>query len=125
MADSEQKVIRDWYSISVTSLRRGMTLIGLVVTLIGSTLIYQQWEQSTRRDRAEAAIEDARDLARSLEDREDYDQIRIEHHIAWEDLKDAQAEFDGGRYGPALIRARAAIRELDPVFDLGPNNAQR
>lgn len=102
-----------------------MTLIGLVVTLIVSTLIYQQWEQSTRRDRAEDALEEARDLARSLEDREDYDQIRLEHHIAWEDLADAQAEFDAERYGPALIRARAAVRELDPVFDLGPNSSQR
>jgi len=100
-------------------------MIGLVVTLIGSILIYQQWEQNTRRDRAEAAIEEARDLARSLEDREDYDQIRIEHHIAWADLKDAQTEFDAGRYGPALIRARAAVRELDPVFDLGPNSLER
>ncbi len=34
---------RDWYSISVTSLRRGLTLIGLVLAVVGSILAYQQW----------------------------------------------------------------------------------
>ncbi len=100
-------------------------MLGLVLTLIGSILIYQQWEQRTRRDRAERAIGQARDVARVLEKRDDYDQIRIGHHIAWEDLKDAQAEFDTERYGPALTRARASLREFDSIFDLGRDNSER
>ncbi len=116
---------RDWYSISVTSLHRGMTLVGLVVALVGGTLGYQQWEQHTRRDRAERAIGEARELASDLESRDDYDQIRREHHIAWEDLADAQTELAAERYGPALSRAHAALRELESIFDLGQDNLER
>ncbi len=116
---------QDWYSISVTSLRRGLTLIGLVLGLIGGSLVYQQWEQRTRRSRAEQAIETASEMTRELEARDDYDQLRLEHHIAWEDLKDARANFEAERYGPALSRARAALRELESIFDLGPGNSER
>ncbi len=116
---------RDWYSISVTSLRRGTTLIGLVSALVGGSLIYQQWEQRTRRDRAERAIGEASELASDLESRDDYDQIRLEHHIAWEDLADAQTEFEAERYIPALTRAGAALREFESIFDLGPGNVER
>ena len=93
MAQRQRPQERDWYSISVTSLRRGLTLLGLVLALIGGSLIYQQWEQRTRRDRAERSIDAATELTRELEARDDYDQLRLEHHIAWEDLEDARAKF--------------------------------
>ncbi len=125
MANDERKRERDWYSISVTSLRRGLTLMGLVLGLIGGSLIYQQWEQRTRRDRAEQAIDAATEMTRELESRDDYDQLRLEHHIAWEDLEDAQTEFEAERYGPALTRARSALRELESVFDLGSGGSER
>ena len=125
MAKSQRTQERDWYSISVASLRRGMLLLGLVSALIGGSLIYQQWEQRTRRDRAEQAIEAASELATELEARDDYDQLRLEHHIAWQDLDDARAEFEAERYGPAMNRARAAQRELDSIFDLGQGNSER
>ena len=88
-------------------------------------MVYQQWEQRTRRDRAERAISEAVDVANVLEKRDDFDQIRLGHHFAWKDLEDAQAEFEAERYGPALNRARAALREFDSIFDLGQNNAER
>ncbi len=116
---------QDSYSISVTSLRRGLTLIGLVLGPLGRSLVYQQWEQRTRRSRAEQAIETASEMTRELEAHDDYDQLRLEHHIAWEDLKDARANFEAERYGPALSRARAALRELESIFDLGPGNSER
>ncbi len=116
---------RDWYSISVTSLRRGLTLIGLVLAVVGSILAYQQWEQRTRRDRAERAIDEASELATDLAGRDDYDQLRIEHHIAWEDLADARTAFEAERYLTALDRARSAQRELDSIFELGQNNQER
>ncbi len=100
-------------------------MLGLTLALVGGSLVYQQWEQRTRRDRAERAIQEAVDVAKVLAKRKDYDQIRIGHHLAWEDLKDSKAEFAAERYGPALTRARAALREFDNIFDLGPNNSER
>ena len=123
--NSNREPQRDWYSISVASFRRGLALISSVLALIIISVIYQQWEQRTRRDRAEDAIAEAGELARDLESHEDYDQIRIEHHLAWEDLTDARTEFEAGRYGPALNRARSALRELDRIFDLGTEGAER
>ena len=34
-----------------------------VSALVGGTLVYQQWEQRTRRDRAQNAIDEASELA--------------------------------------------------------------
>ncbi|MCP4740237.1 MAG: hypothetical protein GY873_39225, partial [Bosea sp.] len=81
--------------------------------------------QRTRRDRAERAISEASELAADLESRDDYDQKRIEHHIAWEDLADARTAFEAERYLTALDRARSAQRELDSIFELGQNNLER
>ena len=125
MAKRQRTQERDWYSISVTSLRRGMTVLGLVLGAIGSSLVYQQWEQRTRRDRAEQAIEEAGEMTRELEVRDDYDQLRLEHHIAWEDLEDARAKFEAELYSEALTRARAALRELESIFDLGEGSSER
>ncbi len=100
-------------------------MIFLVLALIAGILAYQQWEQRTRRDRAERAIDAASELALELEEHPDYDQLRLEHHVAWKDLADARSEFDAERYGPALSHARAALRDLDSIFDLGQSNSAR
>ncbi len=104
-------------------MRTGLTVICLVLALIGGSLAYQQWEQRTRRDRAERAIDEAGVLARELEEHDDYDQIRLEHHVAWDDLKDARSELEAERYGAALNSARSALREFDSIFDVGEGNA--
>ena len=100
-------------------------MLGLVLLLVGGSLAYQQWEQSTRRDRAERAIAEAVDVSNVLAKRDDYDQLRLSHLIAWKDLEDAKTEFEAERYGPALSRAQAALSEFDSIFDLGQNNAER
>ncbi len=119
MAQGPRTQERDWYSISVGSLRTGLGMIVLVMALIGGGFIYQQWEQRTRRDRAERAIDEAGELALEVAEHADYDQLRLDHHVAWDDLEDARGEFEAERYGPALSRARAAIDELEGIFDLG------
>ncbi len=113
---------RDWYSISVVSLRRGMLLLGLVLALIGGSFVYQQWEHATRRDRAEQIIAEATDLARELEDRDDFGQIRLEHHGAWEDLEGARKELAAERYAAALDRGRRSLRELARVSQTGESD---
>lgn len=126
VADTRRKTPqRDWYSISVSSFRRGLTLLGLALALVGGSLAYQQWEQSTRRDRAEDAIAEAVDVANVLAKREDFGQLQRVHRIGWKDLEDAKTEFAAERYGQALSRARAALREFDSIFDLGPNVSER
>ena len=56
-------------------------------------------------------------MARALEARSDYDQLRSDHEVAWNDLTDARSAFKEERYSVALSRARSALRELEDLLD--------
>ena len=108
---------RHWYSISVSSLRKGLTMIVTVLALVGAALGYQQWELRTRRDRAEQTIDAATEMARELETRDDYDQLRLEHHFAWQDLDVARTELKAENYKKALSRAHSAKSDFEELLD--------
>jgi hypothetical protein len=106
-----------WYSISVTSVRRVAGLLGLAAALVGGSLLLQRWEHRSLRDRAEAVISEATDLARRLESRVDFEQVRIEHFGAWQDLEAAHADFAAENYGAALDRAERSLRSFRQIHN--------
>ncbi|MEE8523880.1 MAG: hypothetical protein V3T72_08110 [Thermoanaerobaculia bacterium] len=106
-----------WYSISVTSVRRVAGLLVLAAALVAGSLLLQRWEHRSLRDRSEAVISEATDLARRLEGRVDFEQARIEHFVAWQDLEAAHADFAAEHYGSALDRAERSLRVLRQVFN--------
>lgn len=90
-------------------------LLMVVGCVIAASIVYQRLEYSSLRDRAEATIAEATDLTRRLDRRLDAEQIRLEHHAAWEDLEAARTEFADARYRAALDRgerSRLALRKI-------------
>jgi hypothetical protein len=106
-----------WYSISVTSVRRVAALLAVAAALAAASLLLQLWEHRSLRDRAEAVISEATDLARRLESRVDFEQVRIEHFAAWQDLEAAHADFAAESYGSALDRAERSLRVLRQILN--------
>lgn len=107
---------RDWYSVPVSSVRRAFLLFFFVVLLLGGSLTYQRWEMDTLEDRAKLAIDDAAQLARQLEARDDYPRLRRENFSAWEDLESARAELAVDRFRQALDRAKTSHNTLKRVL---------
>ena len=115
-----------WYTVSVSSFRRVITLLMIVSGLIGGFLLLQRWQHRTLRERAEATIAEARDLTRRAERRSDYEQIRIEHFAAWENLEVAREELAAEHYRTALERAQRGLEELQEVLQIahGPQEGK-
>ena len=114
---------RDWYSVSVASIVRALMLLGLVVLLIGGSVMYQRWQNQILGERAQQAIEQATTEIRSLESRDDFDKIRIEHSDAWEDLASARAEYSAQRYSQAFDRASGSLLELQRISQIDPTES--
>lgn len=115
---------RDWYSVSVASVRRTVLLFVLVLTLLGGSLIYQRWEKQQLSAQAQLKIADATQLARQLENREDYQNVRNENFAAWEDLENARSEYDAGRFRPALDRANSSLGRFQRILNIETGDSQ-
>lgn len=109
---------RDWYSVSIESMRRAMVLLLSVIGLIGSAFAYQQWQHFAQKDEAQRVIDEATDLTHQIEERKDADQMRREFFGAWEDLDGARLAFGAGRYGDALSLGTRSLLELQQILQV-------
>jgi hypothetical protein len=107
---------RDWYSVSVESMRRAVVLLVSVVVLIGSALIYQQWQYLAQKGQAEQVISQAAALTHQIEERPDADQLRREFFGAWEDLENARRALTESQYGQALSLGTRSLLELQQIL---------
>ncbi len=115
-----------WYTVSLSSVRRVVSFFAVALGLIVGFLLLQRWEARGLKERAETVIAEATDLTRRVERRDDYEQIRIEHFAAWEDLEVARSELADERYRSALERAQRSLDELRDVLqiDQGPQEGK-
>lgn len=109
---------RDWYSVSIESMRRAVVLLLSVIGLIGSAFAYQQWQHFAQKDEAQRVIDEATDLTRQIEERKDADQLRREFFSAWEDLDGSRQAFGAGRYGDALSLGTRSLLELQQILQV-------
>lgn len=114
----QQKTDRDWYSVSVESMRRALVLLLSVIGLIGAAFGYQQYQHFAQRDEARRVIAEAKDLTHQIEERKDADQLRREFFSAWEDLDGANAAFEAGRFGDALSLGTRSLLELQQILQV-------
>lgn len=114
---SRKRSDRDWYSISLESMRRTMVLLLGVVACIGGAFAYQQWENQTKADRAQTRLAEADGLARQIEDRADYEQVRREFFAAWENLDAGKSALAAARYDEALGLAQKSYVDLRTILD--------
>lgn len=97
---------RDWYSVSVESIRTWTTLAVLIAAGVVGFLVYQTVAESLQERDAATVIEDSRQLLEELSKRPDVVALQQELTPARAGLREAQEHFRDGRFAEALSSAR-------------------
>lgn len=116
MASSKNRR-RDWYSVSVDSLRAWATFFFVVAALVVGYFVFSAWEAAVIKGDAQAAIDGARTLAQQLETREGLASFRKEYASALDHLKQAQGHYRAAEYAEALEGASTSRNLLDWILD--------
>jgi FecR-like protein/glucodextranase-like protein len=109
---------KDWYSVSVETLR-GMGLLVLVVaTLALGYLGYRFWETQSLERRAAEVIEEVRGLMERLQKEARPDSsFKSELEAAWQSFQDAQTAFGRKEFQKALESGRRSRNILRSILD--------
>ena len=124
MAARKTKPRRDWYSISVDTLR-GLGFLLLVLALVGLSVVgFRTWERSAQRREAANVIEEAVNLSHSLQGERRLTRFAGEYSSARQSLHEAQVKFAAGEYGGAFDLGQRSRNVLQYILDaLSPSGA--
>lgn len=111
----EKKRKRGWYSVSVASVRRLFTFIGVVVLIVLGVVFYQRWEGYALERTAERQIEEATAIIAAIEARPDAAQVRIDHRAAWELLDEARTTYAERNFARSVERGERCLIVLDAI----------
>jgi hypothetical protein len=108
---------KDWYSVSVDTLRGlGLLLLTLVV-LGGGFLGYRIWESRSLEREAGQVIDETQDLIKRLQNEQKASSYRGEYNAAWESYQEARNQFANQDYRGALDNARRGRNMLLSILD--------
>lgn len=108
---------RDWYSVSVDTVRAWGMVLGLAVLLAGGFFGYRYWERHELERRASAVIGECRYLVSRLQGDEVLDGFQNEYRGAVESLASASAAFGRHEFERALELANGSYEILSSIYD--------
>jgi FecR-like protein len=108
---------RDWYSVSVETLR-GWGLLLVILTAVGlGTFVYRVWDQQSMEREAEAVIDEAGGLIQRLRGEKRLTSFAGEYGAARESFQEAQARFMVNDFQGALESGRRSRNVLLSIVD--------
>ncbi len=109
---------KDWYSISVETLR-GMGLLVLVLATLGLGFLgYRAWESRSLEREAGRIIEEVEGLMQRLQkEAETNASFKTELDAAWQSFQDAQTAFGRNDFRKALESGRRSRNVLLSILD--------
>jgi hypothetical protein len=108
---------KDWYSVSVDTLRGWGLLLVILVTLGVGWIGYRIWENQQLERESGQVIAEARELLNRLATEEKAAGFRNEHNSARESLHKAEASYKGEDFRAALDSARISYNVLVSLLD--------
>lgn len=112
----KQRRERDWYTVSVETLR-GWGLLALLVVLAGAGWVgFRLWEHYAIQRAAARAIDDARVLLQQVRG-DGLREVKPEYDAAWSSLEQARAAYAAERFDDALARATRSREMLLSLLD--------
>lgn len=119
---------KDWYSISVDTLRGWFFLLLIAAGLVVAWLGYREWERHALERKSQAMIqEDQRLLAQVRDDLKAAEEFKSEYEAGAQSLQEARAEFAQRRFRGALASAVTSRKLLQSILDtvaLGSSGGQ-
>lgn len=108
---------RDWYSVSVDTLRAWGVLLAVVVLAVVGFFGYRYWQGHDLERRASLAIGESRQLVNRLQGQDVVDDFRAEYQSALGSLEEAAAAFSTGNFALALDRGLRSQGILESLLD--------
>jgi hypothetical protein len=110
------KKTRDWYSVSVDTLRAWGAVLGLAALLAGGFFGYRYWERHELERRAGVVIGEARILVSRLQGTEILADFESQYQAAAESLKSASTAFGRGEFERAYEHGRRSHELLESIL---------
>jgi hypothetical protein len=108
---------KEWYSVSVDTLR-GMGLLTLILALLGvGFLVYRVWENRALERESSLLIADVQDLIQRLQKDGRTAGSKNEFGAAWQSFQDAQSAFARRDFRTSLDDARRSRNVLLSILD--------
>ncbi len=108
---------RDWYSVSVDTLR-GLGLLLLILAVVGLiVLVYRAWERQSAEREAAAVIEEAGGLLVRLRNEKNIANFAADYGAARQLLQEARTKFDARDFAGALKSGGRSRGLLQSIFD--------
>jgi hypothetical protein len=108
---------KDWYSISVDTLRGWLFLLLIAVALGGGYLAYRSWEQKSLERNSRLTIDEDQHLLAQVSDNLRTGEYRNEYDAGARSLQEARADFAQGRFRTALASAVTCRKLLQSILD--------
>ena len=108
---------RDWYSVSVDTLRAWGMLLVLVVLAGGGFLGYRYWQNHDLERRASEVIGEARSLVNRLQGESFATDLGTKYQGAVDTLGEASAAFKRAEFASALEQGRRSRALLQSILD--------
>lgn len=109
---------REWYSVSVETLRGGGLLLMTLLVLGLGYAGYRIWEaRSLERDAARVLDETDQLLQRLHKEEEKRSRFDAEYQSAWQGYQEARTAFEAGDHRTAVDRARRSRNVLLSILD--------
>jgi hypothetical protein len=108
---------KDWYSISVDTLRGWLLLILAAVILGFAYMGYRSWDQRQVERHARTTIEEDQQLLSRIRDDLKNGEFKSEYEAGRERYQEARAEYGQGDFRAALASAATSRKLLQTIFD--------
>ncbi len=119
-ASSVRKPIRtrkDWYSISVDTLRGWFFLLLIAAVLVGGYIGYRSWESRSLERNSRLVIDQDQALLAQVRDDAKAGEFKSEYDAGTQSLEAARADFAARRFRTALANAVTCRKLLQSILD--------
>ncbi|MBV8202756.1 MAG: FecR domain-containing protein, partial [Acidobacteria bacterium] len=108
---------KDWYSISVDTLRGWFFLLLVAAGLGGAYLVYRTWEQQSLERRSRQLIEQDQRLLGQVRDDVKLGEFKSEYEAGAQSLQEARADYAQRRFRAAFAGAVTSRKLLQSILD--------
>jgi hypothetical protein len=108
---------KDWYSISVDTLRGWFFLVLIAAALVVAYLGYRQWERQTLELNSRLVIDEDQHLLAQVRDDLKAGEFKSEYDAGLQSLQEARAEYARQRFRAALASAVTSRKLLQSILD--------
>lgn len=117
MPAKKRRSRRDWYSVSVDTLR-GLGLLLAILAVVGLILfLYRLWERQSAERLAAAVIEEAGGLLQQLQGEKRVASFANEYGAARRSLREAQEKFAAAEFAGALASGSQSRNMLQGILE--------